>query len=75
MAESTEEGLLEKVNKKAFNSLSIHCQTILKYFYVEKISMAEIADNLILANANSVKVTKARCYKKWKDLVEKLKSN
>ncbi|MEL6560340.1 MAG: sigma-70 family RNA polymerase sigma factor [Bacteroidota bacterium] len=73
--EYEEDDSLKIINNKAFSKLSIHCQTILKYFYVEKISMAEIADHLNLANANSVKVTKARCYKKWKDLVEKLKSN
>lgn len=34
--------------------------------------MAEIADLLGLANANTVKVSKARCYKKWKELIGKL---
>lgn len=64
---------LQRINERAFSSLNSKCQSILKYFYIEKYSMAEIAEMLHLANANTVKVSKARCYKRWKELTDELK--
>ena len=67
--------LLLNLNRESFSKLSDQCRIILKYFYVERYSMAEIAGKLGLANANTVKVSKARCYKKWNELIEELKNN
>lgn len=64
---------LLNLSLKGFEQLSQSCQQILRYFYVNRYTMDKIAQKTGLANANSVKVTKARCYKKWLDFVNKSK--
>ena len=54
----------------SFQKLGKSCQQILRYFYIYKYSMSEIAAKMGLSNANSTKVTKARCYKKWLEIVK-----
>ncbi len=72
-----EETMIE-ISMKAFQQLDQRCQQILKNFYVKGVKMAEIAQNLGLANANVAKTVKSRCYKKWMEEVknrqEKFKS-
>ncbi len=58
------------LSMRSFNQLGESCQQILRYFYVYKHSMSEIAEKMQLANANTAKVTKARCYKKWLEIVK-----
>jgi len=59
----------ELINKAldAFNQLGEACQQILQYFYVDKMSMVEIAAKMKLLNANTAKGKKARCYKRWRE--------
>ena len=57
----------------AFQQLGPSCQKILRYFYINKFSMDQIAQKTGLANANSVKVTKARCFKNWLEIVNNVK--
>jgi len=69
---SYQEELLQ-ISLQAFRQLSDSCQKILKHFYIDKFSMEQIAAELRFSNANSAKVTKARCYKKWLEIVNKNK--
>lgn len=54
----------------SFQKLGESCQQILRYFYIYKYSMTEIASKMGLSNANTATVTKARCYKKWLEIVK-----
>ncbi|MEO1051377.1 MAG: sigma-70 family RNA polymerase sigma factor [Bacteroidota bacterium] len=65
---------LLKQSLDSFRQLGESCQKILRYFYIYKYSMEEIAAKMQLSNANSAKVTKARCYKKWLEIVKKVKA-
>ena len=67
---SYQEELLQ-ISMQAFRQLSDSCQQILRYFYIYKLSMEQIADELEYSSANTAKVTKARCYKKWLEFVNK----
>lgn len=49
----------------ALGALKSNCRQLLKLFYMEKKPLAEIAVTMGLANANSAKVTKHRCYQRW----------
>lgn len=60
--------LLERT-MKAWQRLSERCRDILYLFYVDKLRMNDITGLMGFANANVVKTTKARCYKKWVDFV------
>ncbi|MEO0555742.1 MAG: sigma-70 family RNA polymerase sigma factor [Bacteroidota bacterium] len=51
--------------KSAWNRLSEKCKDIISYFYVDKISMTEIAELMGLNNADVAKTTKSRCFKKF----------
>lgn len=48
------------------------CRQILKLFYVEELSIAEITERLQLSNKNVAKSSKSRCFKKWKEEILKL---
>jgi len=61
---------LMKTSLKAFDQLGDSCQKILRYFYIYKMNMDEIALQMDLANANVAKVSKARCFKKWKTIID-----
>ena len=65
-----EDGLMDRC-LRSFQQLGTSCQEILRYFYIYKLTMHEIADRMNLGNANSAKVKKARCYKKWLEAVKK----
>ncbi|MCF6298134.1 MAG: sigma-70 family RNA polymerase sigma factor [Flavobacteriaceae bacterium] len=64
---------LLKRSLDSFKQLGEPCQQILRYFYIYNNSMEEIAAKMNLLNANSAKVTKARCYKKWLEIIKKSK--
>lgn len=49
----------------ALSQVSERCQTILKAFYVHKLSMNEIAEELGLSSKDVAKTLKMRCYKSW----------
>lgn len=61
--------LLESA-RHAWNLLSEKCKDIVYLFYVEAIKMEEIAKLLDLANADTAKSTKSRCYKKFVSLAK-----
>ncbi len=61
---------LLKLSLDSFKQLGEPCQQLLRYFYIYNNSMEEIAIKMNLANANSAKVTKARCYKKWLEIIK-----
>lgn len=52
-------------SQKAFAMLSDKCQRILIAFYVYKIPMKEIAEELGFSTADVAKMTKSRCLKTW----------
>lgn len=62
---------LLQLSLESFKKLSESCQRILRLFYIQHNSMTEVAKKLGLANANSAKVKKARCHKKWLEIVKK----
>jgi len=68
-ANDSKEQLLKR-SLESFKQLGEPCQKILRYFYIYNNSMEEIALKMNLANANSAKVTKARCYKKWLEIIK-----
>lgn len=49
--------------KKALASLSERCQKIILGYYVQNLSMKEIAQNLELSSGDVAKTLKSRCYK------------
>ncbi|MEQ8476071.1 MAG: sigma-70 family RNA polymerase sigma factor [Fulvivirga sp.] len=57
----------ERMNatKHAWSQLSEKCRDIISYFYIDKLSMTEIAELLNLGNADVAKTSKSRCYKKF----------
>lgn len=57
----------ERMNatKHAWSQLSEKCKDIISYFYIDKLSMTEIAELLNLGNADVAKASKSRCYKKF----------
>lgn len=64
---------LIKISQDSFMQLGEACQKILSYFYVYNYSMQQIADKMNFANANTAKVSKSRCQKKWLNLVKSIK--
>ena len=58
-----------QVARSTFTQLSERCQQVLHYYYVDKLSMAEIASRMGWASAQVAKTSKARCYRCWLKLV------
>jgi RNA polymerase sigma factor (sigma-70 family) len=56
---------LVKICKSALIKLSERCQKILVAFYVHKMSMQEIAEDLEMSSRDVAKTIKSRCYKQW----------
>jgi len=54
-----------RASKIAMRMLSERCEQILKLFYLEEMSMKQIAKLLGMASADVAKSSKSRCYKKW----------
>ena len=57
---------------ETLEELGEKCKKILQLFYVEELSISEIAQRLKLANNNVAKSSKSRCFKKWKEEILKL---
>lgn len=74
---STEEKQLEenRLIDKAFRSISEQCKQIFKKFYWDKKDMDEIASMMGFRDANSAKVQKSKCLKKFKDTGRQLIEN
>lgn len=68
--EDNDELLRQSVS--SFKQLGKSCQEILRYFYIYKLTMKEIADRMNLGSTNAAKVKKARCYKKWQESIKKM---
>ena len=71
-----EEGELQSMEVKAILGNELEhspgrCHKILRLFYYASLDMAEIAEEVGLKNAGSVKVTKSRC---MKDLIDRVKN-
>jgi RNA polymerase sigma factor (sigma-70 family) len=67
-----EHEILERISSKAMQSLGEKCQMILTLFYLEELSMKDIAQRLGLANAEVSKTMKSRCLKKLIDEASRL---
>lgn len=59
------------ITNQALETLDEKCRRVIKYFYLEKRNMEEIAKIMDFASADVAKTTKSRCFKK---LVEKAKA-
>lgn len=66
---------LLEISQKAFAALSDQCRKIIIAFYIYKIPMKEIAEELEFSSADVAKMTKSRCYKYWLKAVNKIKAN
>lgn len=62
------EELIGRVNI-ALGSIGDKCRMIIKYFYIEKRSMEDIAELLGFASSDVAKTSKSRCFKKLVDNV------
>jgi len=67
--------LMLEVSQRAFRMLSKKCQRILVAFYVYKVPMKEIAEELEFASADVAKMTKARCFRTWLKNIKVLMPN
>jgi len=56
---------MKKITHLSFQKLDEGCQKILKLFYIEELTMSEIAKEIGLSSDQVAKTTKFRCYKKW----------
>ena len=72
--EADENEKLLEISMEALNSMNEPCRKILQYFYMEGLTMKEIAEKLNLANSNVAKTLKSRCYKKLMEKVNELRS-
>lgn len=59
-----------KICKDALLTLSEKCQIILTNFYVHKLRMKDIAEQLGLSSSDVAKTLKSRCYKSWMEAVK-----
>lgn len=55
----------------AISTLGDKCQTIIRLFYLNKLTMTEIAEEMGFAGAGVAKTIKARCYKKLMEEAKK----
>ena len=62
--------LIDKIAKLAVK-MKEPCKSILKYYYYENLSMAQIAELMKYKNADTVKSQKLRCIKYLEDSLEK----
>lgn len=56
----------------AFDKLRPGCQRILRRFYLQHQSIAEITQDLHLANDAVTRSTKSQCFRRWMDEVDRL---
>jgi RNA polymerase sigma factor (sigma-70 family) len=70
---SYQEGIFQ-LTVKAMGALPEKCQALLRSFYFEKLSFAEIAIKYNMANANVVGVSKSRCFQKLLKIIESQKT-
>jgi len=64
---------LKRLVIKSLSVLDQSCQEIIRYFYVDGLSMNTIAAKMGFASSHVAKTTKSRCFKKWVKVVEELK--
>jgi len=60
-----------EITKAALSQLTERCQQILTFFYVHKLRMNDIAEELGLSSSDVAKTLKSRCYKTWVAEVKK----
>lgn len=63
---SIDDNETEKMKRICYNAieqLSNHCRRIILAFYIDRLSMVEIAEKFNLANSNVAKTMKAKCFK------------
>jgi len=66
---------LLEISNKALKKLGDNCQDIIKQYYLDNLSMSEIAEKFDFSSPDVAKTTKSRCFKKLMNEVEKLKVN
>jgi RNA polymerase sigma factor (sigma-70 family) len=57
---------------KALDELGIPCSDVIKLFYIDKLSMAELAEKLNYANVETAKVQKYKCLSRLKKIFQKI---
>ncbi|ELR73124.1 RNA polymerase, sigma-E factor [Fulvivirga imtechensis AK7] len=66
---------LIEIAYQALESIDEKCRMIIKYFYLEKRSMDEIAELLDFASPDVAKTSKSRCFKKLVDKAKELEQS
>ena len=72
-AKEEDDAELTDLVQQALHSLGERCQQVLTYFYVQKLSLTEIAQKLGMADAEVAKTTRYRCYQQWLKHLRRLK--
>lgn len=70
---SEKEEMIQLANE-AFELLNEKCKSVLNLFYIQKLSLKEIAEKTGISNAGVVKTNKYRCLGKLSKLIDQLKS-
>lgn len=60
---------LLEVCYETLNELGDKCRKLLRYFYVQKLTISQITNKMNYANSNVVKTAKSRCMKEWREVV------
>lgn len=73
--EDEEQAQIEQIALEAAQTMKEPCRSILKWFYFDRLSLADIAQKLGYKNDNVMKNKKARCLQKLRKTVEKRLKN
>lgn len=57
---------------RALSHLGKSCQQLIRYYYVDRLSMADIAQKMHWASADVAKTSKSRCLRRWIKQIEAL---
>ena len=62
------EDLLE-VCYETLGNLGNKCRELLRYFYINKLTITQITEKMGYANSNVAKTAKSRCMKEWREMI------
>lgn len=65
---------LLRITNEAMESLGDKCQRILRYYYFDRYSMAEIAEKMEFSGPDVAKTLKSRCFKRLINRIKELQS-
>ncbi|MGB0523036.1 MAG: RNA polymerase sigma factor [Flammeovirgaceae bacterium] len=60
---------------ETLNELGDKCRELLRYFYIQRLSITQVTTKLGFANQNVAKTAKSRCMKKWREAIAQHEPN